>query len=504
MSSITSILGGQVLDNGLDLAGREGREQCKRSSTDAQRSAISNVKGECLDGIGADDARDADRFEATPYGEEHGVVGVRRDSLHGGQDDLSEAVSIGGDRTQCKHLDAEKIQFCARVLFQQSALHERCEQPKRCGLTEACTRGDVRESRTIGSMGTHNSQDFSCPLNALHSYAGGHGEVFLKLWMFLVAVYISAVGSLGWSLRRVTAMAAFVTLLASYTGTTSADALRYRQLTSADGIPLNVVEAGRADNPSILLLHGFSQSHMSWASQLNDPRLLNQYHIVAMDLRGHGGSGKPWTADAYLEAGRWANDIQVVIRELGLQAPLVVGWSFGGFVLLDYVRVHGTRDLGAFMLVGSHGGLLEMSTITPVDTSGNLEAQLRDAREFMGRMSARPLSAEEVEHGVASFMMLPAYVRTALKGKNYDNAALATKLDLPVRFLVGSEEPFVDQLLVQELAAELQCADVVVQAGAGHMPFAEDPESFGESLLELATAARSHRPSPGTPSCPLH
>jgi hypothetical protein len=37
--------------------------------------------------------------------------------------------------------------------------------------------------------------------------------------------------------------------------------------------------------------------------------------------------------------------------------PLLAGWSFGGFVILDYVRVNGTEGLSGRMLVGSHGGL---------------------------------------------------------------------------------------------------------------------------------------------------
>ena len=54
--------------------------------------------------------------------------------------------------------------------------------------------------------------------------------------------------------------------------------------------------------------------------------------MVALDLRGHGASGKPWTADAYTSAD-WGDDIAHVMAEKNLEKPVLVGWSMGGSVI---------------------------------------------------------------------------------------------------------------------------------------------------------------------------
>ncbi len=44
---------------------------------------------------------------------------------------------------------------------------------------------------------------------------------------------------------------------------------------------------------SVLFIHGYSQSFLSWIGQLGARRLGGPLRLLAMDLRGHGLSGKP-------------------------------------------------------------------------------------------------------------------------------------------------------------------------------------------------------------------
>jgi pimeloyl-ACP methyl ester carboxylesterase len=78
------------------------------------------------------------------------------------------------------------------------------------------------------------------------------------------------------------------------------------------------------DGTPVVLLHGLGGTVAHWnrfASRLPGHR------VVAVDLRGHGGSGDgPWEWDAVLD------DIEAVVDHLGLGAPAVVGMSLGGWV----------------------------------------------------------------------------------------------------------------------------------------------------------------------------
>ena len=116
-------------------------------------------------------------------------------------------------------------------------------------------------------------------------------------------------------------------------------------------VPLHVPEWGNPDGPPILFVHGWSQAHQSWAHQLGGA--LDDFRLIAPDLRGHGMSAKPEAASHYDASTPWGTDIANIIATLKLDNPYLVGWSMGGWVVGDYIRHHGDTDLTGFALIGS-------------------------------------------------------------------------------------------------------------------------------------------------------
>jgi pimeloyl-ACP methyl ester carboxylesterase len=103
----------------------------------------------------------------------------------------------------------------------------------------------------------------------------------------------------------------------------------------ANGIRFHVVEATPAEQvastpstaqPLVIMLHGFGSFWWSWRHQL---RGLTGARVVAVDLRGYGGSDKPprgydgWTL---------AGDTAGLIRALGHTSATLVGHADGGLV----------------------------------------------------------------------------------------------------------------------------------------------------------------------------
>src|SRR4051794_27639535 len=131
------------------------------------------------------------------------------------------------------------------------------------------------------------------------------------------------------------------------------------------GVQLHVVETGNARGRPILFIHGISQCWLAWSRQM-DSDLAQQHRLVAMDLRGHGLSDKP--PDAYGESRLWAEDVDAVIRSLGLERPILSGWSYGALVILDYLRHFGEAAVGGIHLVdaitrlGSDAALAVLTT----------------------------------------------------------------------------------------------------------------------------------------------
>lgn len=104
--------------------------------------------------------------------------------------------------------------------------------------------------------------------------------------------------------------------------------LRIGTITSIDGIDIHVREDGPADAKAIVLIHGFASS-MHWFDRV--ARLLaEKYHVVRVDLLGHGLS----TRVADLEPRSQARAIAPILEKLGLDKVSVAGHSFGADVSL--------------------------------------------------------------------------------------------------------------------------------------------------------------------------
>ncbi len=116
------------------------------------------------------------------------------------------------------------------------------------------------------------------------------------------------------------------------------------------GLQLHVREWGKADGPPILFIHGWSQNHLCWDKQY-ESALRDEFRLVAYDLRGHGMSEAPPGPEHYTDGKLWADDLAAIINQMGLERPVLVGWSYGAFVICDYVRAYGQDRIAAVNFV---------------------------------------------------------------------------------------------------------------------------------------------------------
>ena len=145
--------------------------------------------------------------------------------------------------------------------------------------------------------------------------------------------------------------------------------------------------------PLVILLHGFASFWWSWRHQL---RGLSDARVVAVDLRGYGGSDKPprgydgWTL---------AGDTAGLVRALGHTAATLVGHADGGLVCWATAVLH-PRVVRAIALVSSpHPAALRTSVLTSRDQGRALLPTM--LRYQLPRWPERVLTrndAEELEH----------------------------------------------------------------------------------------------------------
>lgn len=118
------------------------------------------------------------------------------------------------------------------------------------------------------------------------------------------------------------------------------------------GNKIHYVEGGTGKE-TLLLVHGFRSSKSYWIAFL--PEFLSGYHVIAVDLPGHGASGRGGEDQHYdLRAmGAFLNEF---IETLGLKDIYLVGTSMGGGVVFSYASAHSdnVRALAAINPLAVH------------------------------------------------------------------------------------------------------------------------------------------------------
>jgi pimeloyl-ACP methyl ester carboxylesterase len=103
-----------------------------------------------------------------------------------------------------------------------------------------------------------------------------------------------------------------------------------RKFFQQPGCQLSYVDFGNAQLPDLVLLHGMQDHAMSMADIAH--ALSSHYHVVALDLRGHGHSDNPgiYTMVHYI------SDLHALAEHCQLQRPVIVAHSLGGHIASRY------------------------------------------------------------------------------------------------------------------------------------------------------------------------
>jgi pimeloyl-ACP methyl ester carboxylesterase len=249
-----------------------------------------------------------------------------------------------------------------------------------------------------------------------------------------------------------------------------------------DGVSLFYEEAKGAgdDLPPILLVHGWCCDHSFFAQQFE--RFAREGHrVVAVDLRGHGPSGKPH--EAYTMQ-LFAGDLAFLCGGLGLAKPVVIRHSMGGVVAFAFA-VRYPKLPSAIVTIDAG--------LTPPPAVGTALSGFIDGLRGPGYRKALGDYAEAVlflntddderkARILACMEAAPQHVAvSALEGGHaYDASEAKGRLVVPVLYIAADEyPPRADIARLRELVPELHYGHVV---GSGHFCRLEVPEQVNAMI----------------------
>jgi pimeloyl-ACP methyl ester carboxylesterase len=242
---------------------------------------------------------------------------------------------------------------------------------------------------------------------------------------------------------------------------------------------ISFLEAG--SGPTLLFLHSFGAGADIWRPQLLE--FARDHHVIAPDLRGHGGS--TWRTG--LAPAAMALDAIGLAHRLGCQDLVVVGLSMGANVAIQMAAMESSLIRG---LVLASAFTTPAQPLSDVLNGISREAELViDMKDYARRRAERMLpgagAGAEDFFIDASRMSKAALVTLGRSLARWNVTPLVRAVGAPCLLLRGEKDPYVTPETTEEIADRLRSAEVRTLPGAGHICNLDAPELFNRAAREF-------------------
>ena len=265
-----------------------------------------------------------------------------------------------------------------------------------------------------------------------------------------------------------------------------------------NGATLHYVRGGTG--PAVILLHGFPEDWYAYHRIM--PLLAKQFTVVAVDLRGLGGSIP--TEGGY-DAANMAEDVHQLAERLHLEHIYVVGHDIGGMVAYAFARRYPETSRGVMMLDAAVPGLGPWDAVKANPITWHINFQQtpdlperlmagREAIYLRHFLDPDTFSDADVARYARAYAA-PGHLRAALEiyrafpANEKFNAAQQSAIGLPLVLAPGENSPF--EKLMPSFAEAMRahgCANVKIEVvkNSVHYIADEQPEAVAELIKQYA------------------
>ena len=249
----------------------------------------------------------------------------------------------------------------------------------------------------------------------------------------------------------------------------------------------------KANAESIILLHGFSANKDNWIRFTK--ALDEKYHVIAVDLAGHGDSEKLLTTDYDLI--KQAERLDALVAGLGINEFHIAGNSMGGAISAIYSLSHPdkVKSLTLIDAAGIDGN--QPSEFYQALAKGSNPLIATDEESFEFRMNftmsqppllpwpLRPalfrqtMARIDINEKIFSDMIT---TKKRLEENNFQASIQSTIADnkMPTLIMWGNEDRVLDVSAVAAFKEVMPSASVHIFEGVGHLPMVEIPNESAE------------------------
>jgi pimeloyl-ACP methyl ester carboxylesterase len=268
------------------------------------------------------------------------------------------------------------------------------------------------------------------------------------------------------------------------TAQTSTGTVKYTdRYVTVSGLRLHYLDWGADTKPAMILLHGISKHAHTFDHIAAD--FARDYHVLAVDMRGHGDSD--WSPEGAYLVEDYVKDIEGLVRQLGIRRATLHGNSTGGRVVQVFAGMH--PDLVERLIVEDVG------PERPQDIADSFARQVRQeadgwaseddlVKQLVTRSPRTPESilrtyahfgTKRREDGRIVWKRDPNLVKGFVVTELWERVSRITS---PTLYVIGGASRIVPAAAQERLKQTLPNVEIVTMPGLGHYPNEEDLPGF--------------------------
>ena len=245
-----------------------------------------------------------------------------------------------------------------------------------------------------------------------------------------------------------------------------------------NGVRLHYAQQGLSSGPVIVLLHGYSDSSLSFSRVM--PLMPPEFRVIALDVRGHGDSDRP--AGGY-RIEDLADDVLMFMDVLKIPSALVVGHSMGSFIA-QAIADKAPARVTSLVLMGSapifaNASIRELCAAVE-KLSDPIDREF--VREFQYSTVAAPVPDAFMERAIANSERMPARVWKQLARGFLEYRSAATRPRVRTLVIGGRKDRVFSISEHVELASQFPDSRLELFDDIGHTLHWEEPNTFVQAL----------------------
>jgi pimeloyl-ACP methyl ester carboxylesterase len=227
---------------------------------------------------------------------------------------------------------------------------------------------------------------------------------------------------------------------------------------------------------TILFIHGAGGGSFTWVCQKGV--FEKRFNPIILELPGHGES----RGEGEEDIGRYAEQVHLFARCLGLAKIFWVGHSMGGAIVQTLALTHPELIRG-IVLVGTGARLRVLPTIMD-----GIRSQFEETvRKIIGSAYSRKASPEFIDRGVKQLLGCGPEVLYGdfLACNRFDLREEVEKIDLPTLVICGREDELTPVSYSEFLHRRIKGSALEIIPDAGHMVMMEAPVPFNRAVQDF-------------------